>query len=181
MTLPVDLEQLRGIDVRIALRRAQARVAEQLLNRPQVGAALQEMRRERVAQGVGADAQARAACGDMAPHQAVDAPHAQPPAAVVHEQRLISDAASAFRLRMKLRRTAVALAEAVRRTIPARAAVRLPAPNFTEGKPDTADEEFSILQIRAHRRRRAAVERDDALLAALAEHAHHLRAEIEIL
>ena len=38
--LPVHLEQLRGVDVRVALRRAEPRVAEQLLDRAQVGAAL---------------------------------------------------------------------------------------------------------------------------------------------
>ena len=49
MRAAVDLDELRGIDVRVALRGAQARVAEQLLNGAQVGAAFQEVRRERVA------------------------------------------------------------------------------------------------------------------------------------
>jgi hypothetical protein len=40
MTLPIHLEQLRRVDVRIALRRADPRVTEQLLNRAQVRAAL---------------------------------------------------------------------------------------------------------------------------------------------
>ena len=57
---PVHLEQLRGVDVRVALRRAEARVAEQLLDRAQVRAALQQMRRERVPQRVRADADPRA-------------------------------------------------------------------------------------------------------------------------
>ena len=59
MAFAVDLEQLRRVDVRVALRRAEARVAEQLLNRAQVRAALQQVRRERVAQRVRADAQPR--------------------------------------------------------------------------------------------------------------------------
>ena len=61
MRLPIHLEQLRGVDVRVALRRRQLHVPEQLLNRAQVGAALQQVRRERVAQRVRTDAEARAA------------------------------------------------------------------------------------------------------------------------
>ena len=63
--LPVDLQQLRGVDVRVALRRAQARVPEQLLDRAQVGAALQQVRRERMAQRVRADAPSAARSGDQ--------------------------------------------------------------------------------------------------------------------
>ena len=37
MALPVDLKQLRGVDVRIARGRAEARVAEQFLDHAQVG------------------------------------------------------------------------------------------------------------------------------------------------
>ena len=48
--------QLRGVDVRIALRRAQSRVPQQLLNGAQVGAALQQVRGERVPQRMRADA-----------------------------------------------------------------------------------------------------------------------------
>jgi len=46
VALPVHLEQLRGVHVRVALGCAEPRVAEQLLNRAQVGAALQQVRRE---------------------------------------------------------------------------------------------------------------------------------------
>ena len=56
MGLSVDVQQLRGVDVRVALGRAEARVAEEFLNRAQVGAALQQMRRERMPQRVRADA-----------------------------------------------------------------------------------------------------------------------------
>ena len=44
--------QLRGVDVRVALRGAQPGVAEELLNRSQIGAALEKVRRERVPEGV---------------------------------------------------------------------------------------------------------------------------------
>ena len=74
----VHLEQLRGVDVRVALRRAQPRVAEQLLNRAQVGAALQQMRRERMPQRVRADAEPRARRRGVPAHQPIDAPHGQP-------------------------------------------------------------------------------------------------------
>ena len=42
----IDLQQLRRIDVRITLRGAQARVPEQFLDDAEIGAALQQMRRE---------------------------------------------------------------------------------------------------------------------------------------
>ncbi len=78
MRLPIRLDQLRGVDVGVALRRAQARVAEQLLNRAQIGAALEQVRRERVPQRVRADAEARAARRHVPPHQPVDAARRQP-------------------------------------------------------------------------------------------------------
>ena len=62
-------------------------MAEQLLNGAQVGAALQQVGRERVPERVRADAHARAARGNVAPHQAVHASDRQSPAAVIHEQR----------------------------------------------------------------------------------------------
>ena len=46
MTLLIHREELRRVDVRISLRRGEARVAEQLLNRAQIGAALQQVRRK---------------------------------------------------------------------------------------------------------------------------------------
>src|SRR5579885_152022 len=49
----VDLAKALRVDVAIHLRRRQRRVAEQLLDRAQVGAALEQMRRERVPQAVG--------------------------------------------------------------------------------------------------------------------------------
>jgi hypothetical protein len=88
MALLVHLEQLRCVHVRIALRGAEARVPEQFLNGAQVGAALKEVGGERMPERVRADAQACAARGDVAAHQAVDASDGQTSAAVVHEQRL---------------------------------------------------------------------------------------------
>ena len=85
MRLPIDLEQLRGVDVRVALRGAEARVAEQFLDRSQVGAALKQMGGEGVSQGVRADARARAAGSHVAPHQAIDAAHGESSATIVHE------------------------------------------------------------------------------------------------
>ena len=64
-------------------------MAEQFLNRPQVGAALQQMCGEGMPQGVGADAEPRAARRDMAPHEPVDAAYGEPTAAKVDEQRLV--------------------------------------------------------------------------------------------
>ena len=53
--LLVGLDQLRGVDVGVALRGAEPGVAEQFLDRPQVGAALEQVRRERMPQRVRAD------------------------------------------------------------------------------------------------------------------------------
>ena len=88
MRFAIHVDQLRGVDVRVALRGAQPRVAEQLLDRAQVGAALQQMGRERVAQRVRADAHARAALRDVAPQQAIDAAAGQPRPAIVDEERI---------------------------------------------------------------------------------------------
>jgi hypothetical protein len=46
MTSPVNLQKLRRVHMRVALRGAEPRVAEQFLNRAQVGAALQQVCRE---------------------------------------------------------------------------------------------------------------------------------------
>ncbi len=85
MRFPVDLQQLRRVHVGVALRRAQSRVPEQLLDGAQVGASLQQVRGKRVAQRVRADAEPRAACSDVAADQTIDAARAQPGAAEVHE------------------------------------------------------------------------------------------------
>src|SRR4051812_14570396 len=88
MALLVNLEELGGVHVRIALRRAEAGVAEQFLNDAEIGPALQQVRRKRMAQRVRTDSQPRAARRDVLPHETIDAPHGQPSAAIVHEQRI---------------------------------------------------------------------------------------------
>ncbi len=49
----IDLAESAGVDVAVRLRRRERAVAEELLDHAQVGAALEEMRRERVPQPVG--------------------------------------------------------------------------------------------------------------------------------
>ena len=82
----IGVNELRGVDVRVALRGAQPRVTEQLLDRAEISAALEEVRRERMAQRVRADA---VAFGDhsVPTHQAVDAPDGEAPASIVQEER----------------------------------------------------------------------------------------------
>ena len=55
MSLPVDVEQLRDVDVSVSLCRRETHVPKQLLNRAQIGARLQEMRGKGMAQRVWAD------------------------------------------------------------------------------------------------------------------------------
>jgi hypothetical protein len=52
MSAIVDAPQPLPVDVAVHLGRRQGRVAEQLLDDPQVGAALEQVRRERVAKAV---------------------------------------------------------------------------------------------------------------------------------
>ena len=59
--LSVDVQQLGRVHVRVSLRRAEAHMAEQLLNGAQIGAALQKVRRKGVSDGMRADAEPRAA------------------------------------------------------------------------------------------------------------------------
>ena len=59
--LAIHIQQLRGVDVRVALRRGQLHVAEQFLDGAQVGAALEQMRRKGMSQRVRTDPEARAA------------------------------------------------------------------------------------------------------------------------
>ena len=55
MRFPIDVEQLGGIHVCVALCRTEPGMAEQFLNCAQIGASLEKMRRKRVAQRVRAD------------------------------------------------------------------------------------------------------------------------------
>ena len=63
--LPVEFLQSFAIDVRVVLRRANIRVAEQFLHRAQIGAAGQEMRGETVPKGVRADLRVQARTEDV--------------------------------------------------------------------------------------------------------------------
>src|ERR1700746_818725 len=57
----VGIDELSCVDVGVALRRAEPRVAEQFLNGAQIRAGFEQMRGERVPQGVRTDAVSRAA------------------------------------------------------------------------------------------------------------------------
>jgi hypothetical protein len=48
MSLPVDLDQLRSVDVCVPLRGGELHVAEEFLDGTQVGATLEQVARERV-------------------------------------------------------------------------------------------------------------------------------------
>jgi hypothetical protein len=52
MGVAIDVEQMRGIDAGIDLRRAEARMAEQFLERTQVGAAPEQVSGEAVPQSM---------------------------------------------------------------------------------------------------------------------------------
>src|SRR5262245_18655673 len=62
----IHLEQLRGVHVRIALGRGQLDMTEQLLNRAQISASFEQVRRERVTERVRTDPEPRAARADVA-------------------------------------------------------------------------------------------------------------------
>jgi len=69
-------------------------VPQQFLNPSQVGAALQQMRRERVPERMRADAEARAALRDILPQESIDAaPGDATPSSVDEEWLLIATAA----------------------------------------------------------------------------------------
>src|SRR5215470_5440528 len=87
MRFRVNPKELRGVDVSISLRRAEARVAEKLLDRTQIRAPLQQMRRKRVAQGVRAHARPHAAGRGIAAHETVDAAYCKSGSAIVDEER----------------------------------------------------------------------------------------------
>src|SRR5437667_9479819 len=81
----IGLHQAAEVDVRVALRGGEARVAEQLLDGAQVGARAEEMGREGVPERMRRRLGGRAARGDLALHPACDAPGRQPPTAHVAE------------------------------------------------------------------------------------------------
>src|SRR5688500_15066248 len=88
MRLAIHLNQLRRVDMCVALRGAQSRVPQQFLNGAQVGAALQKVRGKGVTQRMWTDAELGAALGHIAVHQPMDAASRQSRAAIVHEHRV---------------------------------------------------------------------------------------------
>src|SRR5262249_27934907 len=87
MRLPVDVEQLRDVDVRVSLCRRETHVAQQFLNGAQVGARLQQMGGKRGPQRVRADPESRAAARHVTCHQPLYAPAGQSSAPCVDKER----------------------------------------------------------------------------------------------
>ena len=88
MRLRVHPEKLRGVDVSISLRRAETRVAEELLDRAEIRASLQQMRRKRMTQSMRTHAGPDTARGGIATDETVDAANGKTCAAIVDEQRI---------------------------------------------------------------------------------------------
>ena len=82
---PIGLEQLRGVDMGVPLGGAQSCVTEEFLDGPQIGAALEEMRRERMSQRVRADTEARAELRDVLSNDAIHAAGREAPPLVIEE------------------------------------------------------------------------------------------------
>ena len=137
-------------------------MAEQLLDRAQVGAALQQVRRERVPQRVRADAEA--AC--CTPRRSARTSRSTLRAGQPRRRGSSRTAARRRRSRLRARRSGAPAARASRRRrwrCGADAAARDPA------------------ATRAAPSRSLRVERHEPLLAALAEHPHHPRAQVDVL
>ena len=104
----VDLRQLRGGQLRVALRSGETLVAEQFLNSAQVRAFLQQMRSEGVAQRVRMHISRKAAQNGDAFHDAADAARGQPrlPAGLARPRncRLMNSAGVAFLRRFSFQR-----------------------------------------------------------------------------
>src|SRR5262245_17293486 len=160
--LSVHVDELCGVDVCVALRRAQARVTEQLLNGAQVGAALQQMRGKRMTKRMRTDAQAAAAQRHIAPHQAVYAPAAQARAAIVDEQR-IAARVSPFAI------------------CNSRFAFHVLCSFFVLLYSTSEKYGLAILHPGANRRLGTLVERQHALLAAFPHHPQHAARQVQIL
>ena len=85
----IDLGNLGRTHMRVALRRGDASVPQQLLDRSQIRATFQQVRRKRVAQGVRADAQPGARLRHVAADDSIDATPGEPAAAVVDKERIV--------------------------------------------------------------------------------------------
>src|SRR5262247_3853734 len=90
----VHAHELVGTHVGVALGRRQAAMAEQLLDHSKIGAGVQKMGRERVAQRVRAHAPSDPGRRSAPPHDRVQRAHAEPRAARVLEERAPAPAAS---------------------------------------------------------------------------------------
>src|SRR5215470_12305819 len=91
MRLVVRLHETAEVDVRVALGGRQARVPEELLDRAQVGARAEELRREGVTERMRGRLGGGAAHEHVAPELTGDAPARQPPAARVPEDGAARD------------------------------------------------------------------------------------------
>ena len=99
MGLAVNVQQIGGIHVGVALGSAEPRVPEHLLDASQVGAALEQVRRKRVTERVRRDAEAGAAHRDVLADESMDASRAEPLPSIVHEQRVLRSPRPACPLR----------------------------------------------------------------------------------
>ena len=75
MRFVVDRHQPVDGDVRIALRRRQARMAEQLLDRAEVGTCIEQMRRIRMAKRVWMEVGPSRTKRSIATHHVLNLPH----------------------------------------------------------------------------------------------------------
>ena len=87
MSASVDLSDPLAGQVGVELGRADTRMSEQLLNDPQVGSALEQMGRERVAERVRADPSAEAGGPGRRPDDRERLLPGEPAAAIAEEQR----------------------------------------------------------------------------------------------
>ena len=85
----VDREQALGVDRGVALRRRQAGVAQQFLDRPQIAAAAQKMRREAVAQRVRGGGLRQAERAAQHRHLALHQARRERPAAGADKERAV--------------------------------------------------------------------------------------------
>src|SRR5262245_43755228 len=90
MRFSVHLHQPADIEVRVALRGAEARVAEQFLNRAKVGTGLEKMRRKRVPKRVRADAAGERGLAHVPAHDPIHAAGGESLSAKIQEERLPS-------------------------------------------------------------------------------------------
>src|SRR5678816_3741363 len=153
MRSPIHVEQLRRIHMRIPLRRRQRDVAEQFLDRAQVGTALEQMRREGVPQRVRADPEPRTAQTDVAGHQPLHASARQAGTPEVNEQRV---------------------------TLCLRALRALRVLRVLRGS-QLAEQRIPVFQPPRERLLRRVVEWNNPLLRALPHHPHHPGAQVDVL